>query len=163
VEAAIGLAATNAFYNRYDLEAPAANGLDAMVDETPLTVIGRFPNLPERLPGARVIERQPQEGEYPEAAAGWLLAESERVVATASTLVNHSLPGLIAAAPHTRFALVGPSTPLTPRLHAYGLDRLAGMVVTDPKGAARAVAEGGSVKTLKPYARMAMLTDPEAG
>ena len=157
VEAAIGLAAINAFYNRYDLEGPADNGLDAFAGEAPLTVIGRFPDLAARLPGARIIERQPREGEYPDAAAGWLLPESERVVATASTLVNHSLPGLIAAAPHARIALVGPSTPLTPRLLAYGLDRLAGMVVTDPKGAARAVAEGGSVRTLKSYARMAML------
>lgn len=162
VEAAIGLAAINAFYNRYDLEAPAGNGLDAVADEAPLTVVGRFPNLAERLPGASVIERQPRDGEYPDTAAGWLLADSERVVATASTLVNHSLPGLIAAAPHARVALVGPSTPLTPRLHAYGLDTLAGMVVTDPKGAARAVAEGGSVGTLKDYARMAVLRDPEA-
>ncbi len=163
VEAAIGLAAINAFYNRYDLEAPAGNGLDAVAGEAPLAVIGRFPDLATRLPGARVIERQPRDGEYPDTAAGWLLPESERVVATASSLVNHSLPGLIAAAPHLRIALVGPSTPLTPRLHAYGLDTLAGMVVTDPKGAARAVAEGGSVKTLKDYARMAMLRDPEAG
>lgn len=160
VETAIGLAAVNAFYNRYDLEAPPDNGLDAVAGEAPLTVIGRFPKLAERLPAARVIERRPGDGDYPEAAAGWLLPESERVVATASTLINRSLPGLIVAAPHTRFALVGPSTPLTPRLHAYGLDRLAGMVVTDPKGAARAVAEGASVKTLKRYARMVMLNDP---
>lgn len=160
VETAIGLAAINAFYNRYDLEATPANGLDAVAGEAPLMVIGRFPGLAARLPEARIIERQPRDGEYPEAAAGWLLPDSERVVATASTLVNRSLPGLIAAAPHTRVALVGPSTPLTPRLHAYGLDTLAGMVVTDAKGAARAVAEGGSVRTLKDYARMAMLTDP---
>jgi len=160
VETAIGLAAINAFYNRYDLDAPLANGLDAFASEAPLTVIGRFPDLAARLPDARIIELQPRDGEYPEAATDWLLPDSERVIATASTLVNRSLPGLITAAPQARIALVGPSTPLTPRLHAYGLDTLAGMVVTDAKGAARAVAEGGSVRTLKNFARMVMLTAP---
>lgn len=162
VEAAIGLAAINAFYNRYDLAGAAANGLDSLSpDEAPVTVIGRFPDLASRLPGARIIEREPRDGEFPEAATGWLLPESERVVATASTLVNHSLPGLMAAAPQARFALVGPSTPLTARLHGYGADLLAGMVIEDAKGAARAVAEGGSVRALKKYARMVTLRETE--
>ena len=163
VEAAIGLAAINAFYNRYDLVGLAANGLDAIApDEAPVTVIGRFPDLATRLPGARIVEREPRDGEFPEAAAGWLLPGSERVVATASTLVNHSLPSLMAAAPQARFALVGPSTPLTPRLYGYGMDLLAGMVIENPKAAARAVAEGGSVRALKKCARMVTLRDAGA-
>ena len=68
---------------------------------------------------------------------------------------------LIAAAPQARFALVGPSTPLTPRLHGYGADLLAGMVIEDARKAARIVAEGGSVKALKTVARMVTLRDTE--
>ena len=55
-------------------------------------------------------------------------------------------------------AIVGPSTPLTPRLHAYGIDLLAGLIVEDVEAAARGVAEGGAVGSLKPHARMVTLT-----
>ncbi|MBE0532479.1 MAG: DUF2478 domain-containing protein [Rhodospirillales bacterium] len=160
LEAAVGLAAVNAFYNRRDLEAVADNGLDSLpTGEAPVTVVGRFPGLAERLPGARVIERLPEAGEYPPTAARWLLAASERAVITASALVDHGLPDLLAAAGEARVALVGPSTPLTPRLFPYGIERLCGLVVEDAKGAARAVAEGASMRALKPYGRMAALID----
>lgn len=158
LEAAIGLAAINAHYNRRDLDAPTANGLDALpADESPVTVIGRFPKIDERMKGARIIEREPKDGDFPEQAYGWLLAESERVVTTASALVDHSLANVLALRGRAPVALVGPSTPLTPRLHAYGIDALAGTVIEDARGAARAVAEGASVGTLKAFGRMVML------
>lgn len=158
LEAAIGLAAINAHYNRRNLDAPAGNGLDSLpADESPVTVIGRFPKIDERMPGARIVEREPADGDFPEPAAGWLLAESERVVATASALIDHSLANLLALRGRAAVALVGPSTPMTPRLHAYGVDTLAGMIIEDARGAMRAVAEGASVGTLKAYGRMAML------
>jgi uncharacterized protein (DUF4213/DUF364 family) len=42
--------------------------------------------------------------------------------------------------------LVGPSTPLTPRLFDFGIDVLAGMVVEDEKPLWRTVREGGSLE-----------------
>ncbi len=153
-EAAIGMAAVNAHFNRYDLRGAAVNGLDLFVGvEGPVTAVGRFPGLARRLPGVRVIERTPAEGEYPEAAAAALLAASEAVVVTAAALVNRTFPALVEAAAGARVALVGPGTPLAPALHAYGVEALAGLVVEDPEGAARAVAEGGAVKALRPFCR----------
>jgi uncharacterized protein (DUF4213/DUF364 family) len=78
---------------------------------------------------------------------------SEAAVITAATLADHSLPGLLRAGRGTRIALVGPSTPLTPRLFAYGVEVLAGLVVEDPETLAGVVAAGGTVGALKHHAR----------
>lgn len=164
-EAAVGLAAINAFHNRADLPAGEGNGLDAFARfDGPVSVIGHFGGLEQHLPGCRIIEREPADGDYPATATGWLLRDSEGVVATASTLVDHGLPEILGAAAGKPFALVGPSTPMTPRLHAYGVSVLAGLIVTDPEGAARAVAEGGAFRALKPFTRrVALHADASAG
>ncbi len=161
IEAAIGLAAVNAHYNRFDLDAPPGNGLEAFgTGDEPVVVIGRFPHLEKRLNNVTVIEQQPSGDDYPAWATPWILPEAEKVIATASTLANRSLPGILEARGQAEVALVGPSTPLTPRLHSYGVEVLGGLVVEDVDGAARAVSEGGSVGAIKPYARMVTLTAP---
>lgn len=162
-ELALGVAACNAWYNRFDLAADEANGLDAMRDPGRTVAVGAFPGIAERLPGVTVIERRPQPGQYPEEAAEWLLPAADSVVITASTLANRSLPGLLRLTRTPRVALVGPGAPLTPRLFDYGLDVLAGLVATDPDGVARAVAEGGGPREVKRHCRQACLRRAEAG
>lgn len=161
--AAVGAAAINAATNRYDLAGADINGLDALdCAPTGLAVIGAFPGLAERLPGATVIERQPADGQYPAEASPWLLPRAEGVLITASALANRSLPGLLRAAGEVPAVLVGPGTPLSPRLFDYGLTALAGLVVTDPDGMARAVAAGGGAKDLKPFGRHLTMRAPSA-
>jgi uncharacterized protein (DUF4213/DUF364 family) len=161
--AAVGVAAINAATNRYDLAGADINGLDALdCAPTGLAVIGAFPGLAERLPGAKIIERHPADGQYPAEAAAWLLPRAEGVLITASALANRSLPGLLRAAGEVPAVLVGPGTPLTPRLFDYGLTALAGLVVTDPDGMARAVAAGGGAKDLKPFGRHLTVRAPSA-
>ncbi len=157
-EAAIGLAAINAHYNRHDLAGAAVNGLDhiARLPGRKL-VIGRFPELERRIPDARVIERAPGPGDLPEAAADWLLGAADAVAVTASALGNLTLPRLLSSASGARMALVGPGTPLSPQLHAYGIEVLSGLVIEDGERAARAVAEGGAVKALKACGRQVTL------
>jgi len=158
VEVAVGVAAINAHYNRFDLDAPDFNGLDALdCDPSGLVVIGAFPGLAQRLPGAKVIDRRPSAGQYPEEAAQWLLPAAEGALITASTLANRSLPGLLKLADGVPVALVGPGAPLTPRLLSYGVTVSSGLIATDPAGMARAVAEGGGAKDLKRFGRMASI------
>lgn len=161
-ETAVGIAAVNAHCNRFDLKGSQENGLDMFGDvDGPVAVVGRFPGIAERLPGAKVIEKAPQDGEYPEQAAEKLISDSEAAVITASTLVNRSLPNLLSSGRNTRIALVGPGTPLTPDLHAHGIEILSGLVIIDTDGAAQAVAEGGGAKALKKFGRYTTLRAPE--
>lgn len=158
-ESGIGFAAVNAFHNRYDLAGEVINGLDALGDiRGPVTAIGRFPGLGDRFPGVRVVEREPRQGEYPEAEAEALLRESEAAIITASALANGTLGPLLAAARGARVVLVGPSAPLAPCLHEYGVEIIAGTVVADIEGAARVIVEGGAVRALKPHCRFMTLT-----
>ncbi|MBY0430786.1 MAG: hypothetical protein K2Q10_06290, partial [Rhodospirillales bacterium] len=157
-ETALGMAAINACCNRYDLQGEAGNGLDSLAGgDGRVVVIGGFPGIERHLPGCHVIEREPAAGQYPETAAEWLLADAEAVVATASTLANRSLPRLLQQARGARFALVGPSATLSPRLFSYGIEALSGLVVTDPEGMAQAVATGAGARDVKAFGRAVTL------
>lgn len=157
-ERAIGIAAVNAHWNRYDLRGSSRNGLDQIEDRGEKTVvIGRFPDLAKRVPSAAVIEREPGPDDYPESAAPALLAEAEFVAITASTISNGSLPGVLDLIGSAKTVLVGPSTPLAPPLFDLGIDVLSGFVATDLEGIVRVIQEGGGVKAMRRFGRFVTL------
>ncbi len=151
IEQALGFAAINAYWNRYDLDAPTANGLDVMnpASDKKTVVVGRFPDLDKKLPNAAVIERNPRPGDHPEEAAATLIPDADQLVITGSALSNGSLDGLLALRIRAQTALVGPSTPLCRDLFSFGIGALAGFRIEDPDRALRAVIEGGAAKALK--------------
>jgi uncharacterized protein (DUF4213/DUF364 family) len=159
---AIGAAALNAALNRVDLAGETANGLDLFAEvaataESPV-MVGAFPNVRERVPHVRVIERAPGPDRFPEHAAAWLIPAADAVLLTASTFGNATLPGLLAQTrPGAEVMMVGPGTPLSPMLFDHGLTALAGLVVTDPDGLARAVTEGCGARALRRFGRDAIL------
>lgn len=162
-ERAIGIAAVNAHWNAYDLEGSPRNGLDLIEDRGIRTVvIGRFPDLAARVPGAAVVEREPGPGDYPEEAAPDLLSHAEFVAITASTIANASLPQLLGMIGCAKTVLVGPSTPLAAPLFELGIHALSGFVATDLEGVVRTVQEGGGVKAMRPFGRFVTLERPTA-
>lgn len=174
VETAIGWAAINAHVNAparlsdravaQDRDGFAALAAAAAPPDRPMVTVGRFATDSAEGLAPQVIERVPRAGEWPEAAAAWLLPRAGRVLLTASALGNGSLPGLLrhcaGGLPRPVTALVGPSTPMAPALHAYGLDILSGFMVTDADRAARVVAEGGGVRDLARCGRKLSLLAP---
>lgn len=163
-DVALGVAACNAHYNRFDLAVEQGNGLDSFGrPEGEAVVIGAFPGIADRLPGIKVIDRRPGPGQYPEEAAEQLLPAAETVIITSATLANRSLPRLLTLARYSRVALVGPGAPMTERLFAYGIEVLSGLVAEDGDGLARVVAEGGGAKDLKRHCRPVTLRRPVGG
>lgn len=158
LEIAVGAAALNAHYNRPDLTGAPGNGLDlfAGVDGR-VVVIGGFPQIARRMPQARVIDMNPQEGEFPEAACDWLLPGADAVAVTASAFANRTLPRLLRVSAGARVAMIGPGTPLTPRLFDYGIESLAGFVAIDREAVARTIAGGGGSRDFHPHGRMVTL------
>ena len=144
-EAGFGMAAVNAFYNTperlADLDAyePFDNyctdGLDLRGKH--IGVVGHL-NMPqsirEQAASVRILERNPREGDYPDSACDWLLPECDVVIMTASTLVNKTLPHLLELSKNAYTILVGPSCPMCPGLLELGIDRIAGLVITDTEG-----------------------------
>ena len=141
-EAGFGMAAINAFYNTPErLDALGAwepfdnyctEGLD--LKGRTIGVVGHL-NMPQSIrQQARelfILERDPRPGDYPDAACDLLLPKCDIVIITASTLVNKTLPHLLDLCRNAYTILAGPSCPMCPELLTLGIDRLAGLVVTD--------------------------------
>ena len=158
LEISIGVAAINAHFNRYNIQGPDLNGLDAFSEvDGRVAIIGRFPNLDRHLKNYCVIEREPREGEFAEADMETILPGCEAVIITAATLVNGSAQRIIDLAAGARKAFVGPGTPLAPMLQSEGIECLAGMVIDDAPRARKVVSEGGAVAALKGCGRFVTL------
>ena len=144
-EAGFGMAAVNAFYNTPErLEALNAyepfenyctDGLDLRGKH--IGVVGHL-NMPrsvqEQAASVRILERSPRPGDYPDSACDWLIPQCDVVIMTASTLVNKTLPHLLDLAQNAYTILAGPSCPMCPALLDFGIDRIAGLVITNVEG-----------------------------
>lgn len=161
LDIAVGVAALNAHYNRPDLTGAPGNGLDLFAAvEGRVVVIGGFPQIAQRLPRAHIIDMNPRAGEHPEPACDWLLPGADAVAVTASAFANRTLPRLLRLAAGARVAMIGPGTPLTPRLFRYGVESLAGFVAEDRAAVARVIADGGGSRDFHPHGRMVTLHRP---
>jgi uncharacterized protein (DUF4213/DUF364 family) len=161
MEATLGMAAINAFHNRYDVRGGTENGLAAFADaDGPVTVVGRFPGLERYLKDFRVVEREPRAGEFGEDEFARLAAVSAGIVITASTLANKSAERLFEQAHGRRIAIVGPGTPLAPDLYRFGVEVLAGSVVENADLAATVVGQTGGAAALKQACRYVTLRAP---
>jgi len=153
-EMALGIAAINAHYNRRDLDMNAGNGARALSGAAGrVVVIGAFPGLADILPHSAVIETDPRPGEFPPVAMDNLLPGCGGAVVNSSALINRSLPRILRLAQGAPVALIGPSTPLTGRLHDYGIGILGGLVVDNPVGLGAAIRAGAGPKDFTRFGR----------
>jgi len=118
-----------------------------------IAVIGHFPNM-EALQGVArnfwVIEKRPGPEDFPEEHGDVLLPQSDIVVISSTTLMNHTLPGILERCRKDSMKmLLGPSTPFSEFLFDCGIDILAGSVVTEKDVVLRSVSEGASFMQLK--------------
>ncbi len=113
-----------------------------------VAVIGHFPDLEQitSMCELSILERKPHGGDYPDPACEYILAQQDYVFMTATTIINKTLPRLLELSSRAVKVLVGPSTPLTARLHDFGIDVLAGMAVDDEAAFWRTVREAGSLE-----------------
>lgn len=144
-EAGFGMAAVNAFYNTpakleqlgaYEpFERYCTDGVDLKGKR--VGVVGHL-NMPQSVydqaASVRILERNPRPGDYPDSACDWLIPQCDVVIMTASTLVNKTLPHLLDLCRDAYTILAGPSCPMCPELLELGINRIAGLVITDSKG-----------------------------
>lgn len=160
-EAAMGVAALNAYYN--NVEAAERNGLnlasglrseDRNADPfiayqtaargKKVTVLGHFPYM-EKLLGPvcdlKIISHHPNRGDYPDEAAEYLVPESDFVFVGVPYFLNKSLPRILELAEKAFVGLVGPATVMSPVLFDYGVDELDGFIPKDMDIAKRVLLE----------------------
>mgnify|MGYP001480331144 CR=1 FL=1 len=164
LEATIGMAAVNAWYNAPsrlralgvlppDDEADNRVRRDAFKSFAPrlagknVTVVGHFPYLERTLaPFCRltILERRPQDGDMPDTACEYILPQQDFVFMTGVTFLNKTLPRLLQIVGGTvPVCMVGPTVPMAPAMFGYGIDDLDGFCATDRDALKTYVGAGG--------------------
>ena len=167
VEASIGIAALNAYYNEIDrvralgIDIPDALHVEDRsydpfityqndIKGKNVTVIGHFPYIDQLFApvcNLSIIEKfRPERGDYPEQAAEYLLPESDYVFISSYTFAEKSLPRFLQLAGGAHVTVVGPAVTMSPALFRYGADDLSGFVVKDGENAEKnCLGLGGSM------------------
>ena len=171
LEAAIGIAAMNSWYNAPStLDSTWKGGVAGACESNlfdewmgrlegqKVAVIGHFPGLDKFATQCllSILERKPLEGDFPDPACEYILPEQDIVIATGTTLMNKTLPRLLSLCAGRQFALTGPTTPLCPLILDHGATQLAGSVVLPDTeaGVWRHVAQGGDRSVFKHGTKM---------
>lgn len=158
-DAALGLASINAWHNRPDRVSAWTDSPDYLVHEgcntfetmlprvkgRKVAVIGHFRGLENlaEVCDLAILERSPQAGDLPDPACEVVLPECEVVFITGTTLINKTLPRLLELSRNAFVCLVGPTTPISPRVFDFGVDLVAGLLVDRPDEVWPVVLEGG--------------------
>jgi hypothetical protein len=177
-EAAMGLAAINSALNaRQAVTVNCGSFFDESRDQDVFTcledqmrgkrvaVIGHFHNI-ERLREIcelSILERKPGPGDVPDPACEYILPAQDVVVMTATTLINKTMPRLLALSRNAFTVIAGPSTPLHPLLFGHGADLLGGLIVDNQPSVWRAVAEGGREALFSQGGRMVKIAKTPLG
>ncbi|MBR1455676.1 MAG: hypothetical protein IJ594_00780 [Oscillospiraceae bacterium] len=145
-EASMAMAAVNAVLNaaerveRFGCYQPIERHYTDDLDFTGKTVgvVGHMrgsPRMREQAARIYILERDPLPGDYPDPACEYILPECDIVLISGSTLINKTLPRLLVLSKKAFTVLTGPSVPLYPGLLELGVDRIAGLALTEPDAA----------------------------
>jgi uncharacterized protein (DUF4213/DUF364 family) len=159
---AVGLAALNALVNPFAaaVESDILELISVGPEDT-VGMVGYFGPLVEPIrKQARLLhifERKsnPEYDILPESAACDLLPACQTVIMSATTLLNHTIDGLLDLSQNARdVAILGPSTPFLPEIFKrHGVTMLSGLQITNPAQVLQIVSEGGGTRQFLRAAR----------
>lgn len=153
IEAGIGMAAINAFYNspermeKYKTRQGDTRfcTYDLPIEGRKMCMIGALRYPPELFKSAEslvVLERNLVEGTYPDSACEYFVPDSDLVLITGSAFINKTMPRLLELGKNADVIITGPSAPMSFELLEYGVRRVAGLVITDNEACLDFVASG---------------------
>ncbi len=155
--ASVGVAALNALLPQQPEIWHDSNAEDVIATHgagKTVALVGNFPfiaRLESRVGKLMVIERHPQEGQFPAEAAPDIIPQADVVAITGMTLINDTLDDLLAlCCPESVVLILGPSTPLSPLLFAHGVNVLSGSIVTAIDPVIHAVGQGANFRQIVP-------------
>jgi uncharacterized protein (DUF4213/DUF364 family) len=162
--AAVGLATLNALIQPDETllsTVDAADWLSSQSAGRNVAVFGRFPFVEGEIrPYARqvwVFEQLPQVDEFGAEDMASVLPKVEIVAITSSSILNHTLDSILPhIAPHSTVVLLGPSTPLTPKLFDSGISALFGVRVANIQQAIDSVIAGEGFQKMRGLKRVSM-------
>jgi hypothetical protein len=163
--APVGLAALNSLIEVDMSRCVEINGGDLLLQEgqgRKVAVVGHFPftdDLHKVTKNLWVIEKWPRAGDYPKGDAEEYLPQSDIIAISSTTLINHTLSGLLKLCPQKSLKiLLGPTTPMAEVLFDYGIDVVSGSTVTDEERALKYISEGANFRQLKRTGSIRLIT-----
>jgi uncharacterized protein (DUF4213/DUF364 family) len=156
MEAALGMAAVNALLEVDESRLTDRNASDEIICRGKgkrVVIVGHFPFIPavrQAVGHLDVLELDPGPGELPPLAASQVIPQADVVAITGTSLLNRTFEGLVEICRPGAFVLVlGPTTPLSPRLFDYGVDLIAGTQVLDPVQALASAGQGAIFRQMR--------------
>lgn len=183
LEASVGQAAINAYYNC--VQTACANGINvsagkyvedrmsnpfisyqAQVRGATVGVVGHFNYLKQLFaPVCRlhIFERDDIEGDYPFEATEVLLPQCDYVFISSNALSEKTLPRLLELSENAFVTMVGPTTPMSPILFNFGIDDLSGFVVKDSELAFKFAAGSKQTRIYKSGQKVSLKRSEQEG
>jgi len=163
IESAVGLACANALANHHGAAYQHGDILEQLDlgPEDRVAMVGNFgpliAPLQQRACSLTVFEKvkQPQGYLRPAEEAIDHLPRCQVALITGTSIINHTIDGLLDAARDCRVvAVVGASTPMLPEVFSSTVvSLLSGVVVEQPSEIMKVVSEGGGMRQFKGYIR----------
>ncbi len=156
LEAAIGMATINSLLEVDESRCVNLNARDLLIEKGKgkrVALVGHFPFVPQLRQAVKelwVIEQHPQEGDFPEDAAGDLITKADVVGITGSAFINHTIEHLLGLCPSQAFVVIlGGTAPLSPVLFDYGVSAVSGTKVDNAEMVLRYVSQGAIFRQVK--------------
>ncbi|KPL18810.1 MAG: hypothetical protein AMJ92_06165 [candidate division Zixibacteria bacterium SM23_81] len=154
LETSIGLAAINSMLP--EVQGEEVNAEQLIVEKGTgkgIAIIGHFPfvtRIKDQAEALWVLEKRLQPGDLPESAVGRILPLADVIAISATTLINHTLDGILKSCRKDSFRIMlGATTPLSPVLLDNGLDALCGVQIADPQMVLTHIQEGAIFRQVK--------------
>jgi uncharacterized protein (DUF4213/DUF364 family) len=151
-EASIGIAALNSMLEVDESRLVKRNASDVIAREGKgknVVIVGHFPFVEDikHIPqNTWVIEKKPYGDDFPEQAAEDYIPQADIVAITGTAFINHSMEKLLSLCRKDAMVMIlGPSTPLLPKLFDLGISFLSGARVDDPDLAMKTIIQGASL------------------
>jgi uncharacterized protein (DUF4213/DUF364 family) len=166
LEAAIGMATINSLIELDESRCVELNASDLILEKgtgRSVAIVGHFPFIPRVREYCRevwVIEKNPHEGDVPEAEAEHVMPRADVVAITGTSITNHTLKHLLDLCSRGSYKIMlGDSVPLSDVLFDYGIDALCGTRVGDANLALKCVSQGANFKQIKGVKRLTLRKD----
>jgi hypothetical protein len=166
MESAIGLATINSLIEVDERRCVELNAGDLLAKEGEgkrVAIVGHFPFVPELREVVKdlwVIEKNPREGDFPEAEAENLIPQADVVGITGTAFTNHTIERLLGFCNSNAYVVIlGGTAPLSPVLFDHRIDAISGTKVVNPSLALRCVSQGATFRQIKGIRLLTMKSD----
>jgi uncharacterized protein (DUF4213/DUF364 family) len=149
IEASLGLAAISSLVDvrQKFISTKGEEIIYKMAEGKNVVMVGHFgfsKRLKKIASHLNILELRPQEGDLPSNQAGRVIPTANILIITSSTLVNHTLEGLLKYRSKKTFTmLLGPSAPPATLFFDYGIDAVCTSLFNQPFKMIRHLKRGG--------------------